>query len=171
MEALLQARLPATVAAVISSEPSAPGLAAARSQGITTVSIDHRAHLDRAGFDTALAREIDRHDPDLVVLAGFMRVLTESFAQRYAGRLLNIHPSLLPAFPGLNTHRRALEAGVRIHGCTVHFVTPRSTAARSSSRPRCRFCPGTLKTRSLPACSPRSIAFIRRRYAGSARGS
>ena len=124
MEALLQARLPATVAAVISSEPSAPGLAAARSQGITTVSIDHRAHLDRAGFDTALAREIDRHDPDLVVLAGFMRVLTESFVQRYAGRLLNIHPSLLPAFPGLNTHRRALEAGVRIHGCTVHFVTP-----------------------------------------------
>ena len=124
MEALLQARLPASVAAVISSEPAAPGLAAARAQGIPAVAIDHRAHADRAGFENALAREIDRHDPDLVVLAGFMRVLTESFAKRYAGRLLNIHPSLLPAFPGLATHRRALEAGVRIHGCTVHFVTP-----------------------------------------------
>ena len=124
MEALLRARLPATVAAVISSAPGAPGLATARSQGITTVSIDHRAHPDRADFDTTLGREIDRHDPDLVVLAGFMRVLTESFVQRYAGRLINIHPSLLPAFPGLNTHRRALETGARIHGCTVHFVTP-----------------------------------------------
>ena len=124
MEALLQARLPASVAAVISSEPDAPGLAAARTQRIPAVAIDHRDHVDRSDFDTALTRESDRHDPDLVVLAGFMRVLTESFVQRYAGRLLNIHPSLLPAFPGLDTHRRALEAGVRIHGCTVHFVTP-----------------------------------------------
>ncbi len=85
--------------------------------------VDHRAFPDRAAFDAALAAEIDRHRPDLVVLAGFMRILTEAFSGRYRGRLINIHPSLLPAFPGLDTHRRALQAGVRIHGCTVHFVT------------------------------------------------
>jgi phosphoribosylglycinamide formyltransferase-1 len=85
---------------------------------------DHRAFPDRAAFEAALAPEIDRHRPDLIVLAGFMRVLTPPFVERYDGRIMNIHPSLLPAFQGLDTHRRALEAGVRIHGCTVHFVTP-----------------------------------------------
>jgi phosphoribosylglycinamide formyltransferase-1 len=123
MEALLKARLPATIAAVISNVPDAPGLATAVAHGIATRVVDHRTHGARASFDTALAAEIDAHAPDLVVLAGFMRVLTDAFVARYAGRLLNIHPSLLPAFPGLDTHRRALEAGVRIHGCTVHFVT------------------------------------------------
>jgi phosphoribosylglycinamide formyltransferase-1 len=86
--------------------------------------VDDRAFADRAAFEAALATEIDRHHPDLVVLAGFMRILTPSFVERYRGHIMNIHPSLLPAFPGLHTHRRALEAGVRIHGCTVHFVTP-----------------------------------------------
>ena len=124
MEALLKAGLPAHFAAVISNNPDAKGLAMACSHGVATAVVDHRSFGDRAVFDAALAAEIDRHQPDLVVLAGFMRVLTEAFVNRYPGRLLNIHPSLLPAFPGLDTHRRALEAGARIHGCTVHFVTP-----------------------------------------------
>jgi phosphoribosylglycinamide formyltransferase-1 len=124
MEALLKARLPATIAAVISNVPDAPGLDAARTHGVAVSVVDHRAYAERAAFDAALASEIDAHAPDLVVLAGFMRVFTDDFVERYAGRLINIHPSLLPAFPGLHTHRKALEAGVRIHGCTVHFVTP-----------------------------------------------
>lgn len=124
MEAILDARLPARVAAVISNEHQAKGLETARKRGVATAVIDHRRFPDRAAFDAALATEIDRHRPDLVVLAGFMRILADGFIARYRGRLVNIHPSLLPAFPGLHTHRRALEAGVRIHGCTVHFVTP-----------------------------------------------
>ncbi len=124
MEALLEARLPARIAAVISNDPRARGLVTARARGIATAVVDHRAFPDRASFDATLAAEIDRHRPDLVVLAGFMRILTESFIERYRGRLINIHPSLLPAFTGLHTHRRALEAGVRAHGCTVHFVAP-----------------------------------------------
>ncbi|UCF76252.1 MAG: phosphoribosylglycinamide formyltransferase, partial [Betaproteobacteria bacterium] len=100
------------------------GLATARAHGITTEVVPHRDFPDRAAFDAALASAIDAHQPDLVVLAGFMRILTDDFVARYAGRLMNIHPSLLPAFPGLQTHRHALAAGVRIHGCTVHFVTP-----------------------------------------------
>jgi phosphoribosylglycinamide formyltransferase 1 len=124
MEALVGARLPARIAAVISNQPQARGLETAKAGGITTAVVDHRAFPDRAAFDAALAAEIDRHRPDLVVLAGFMRILTAPFIERYRGRLVNIHPSLLPSFPGLDTHRRALEAGVRIHGCTVHFVTP-----------------------------------------------
>ncbi len=124
MEAILEARLPTRIAAVISNEPRAKGLATARAHGITTEVVPHRDFPDRAAFDTALASAIDAHQPDLVVLAGFMRILTDDFVARYAGRLMNIHPSLLPAFPGLQTHRHALAAGVRIHGCTVHFVTP-----------------------------------------------
>jgi phosphoribosylglycinamide formyltransferase-1 len=123
MEALLDANLPARVAAVISNEPGARGLDIARRRNLATAVVDHRAFGDRAAFDAALAKEIDRHAPDLVLLAGFMRILTAGFVRAYDGRLLNIHPSLLPAFPGLETHRRALQAGVRIHGCTVHFVT------------------------------------------------
>lgn len=124
MEALLAARLPARIAAVISNDPQARGLVTARERGIAAAALDHRLFADRAAFDAALAAEVDRHHPDLVVLAGFMRMLTPSFIERYHGRIMNIHPSLLPAFPGLHTHRRALAAGVRIHGCTVHFVTP-----------------------------------------------
>ena len=123
MRALVDAGLPAQIAAVISNDPAAGGLALARSRGIACAVVDHRAFPERAAFDDALASEIERHSADLVVLAGFMRILTAGFVDRYRGRLLNIHPSLLPAFPGLDTHRRALKAGVRIHGCTVHFVT------------------------------------------------
>jgi phosphoribosylglycinamide formyltransferase-1 len=124
MEAVLDARLPARVAAVVSNNPAARGLEVAGKRGIATAVVDHRAFPDRAAFDAALTAEIDRHRPDLVVLAGFTRVLTPAFVEHYDGRIMNIHPSLLPAFTGLDTHRRALEAGVRIHGCTVHFVTP-----------------------------------------------
>lgn len=115
---------PARIAAVISNRPDAGGLAKAAGRGIATEVVDYRAFASREAFDAALAQRIDAHGPDLVVLAGFMRILTPGFVQRYAGRLLNIHPSLLPAFPGLHTHRRALEAGCAVHGATVHFVTP-----------------------------------------------
>lgn len=124
MEALLTAGLACEFSAVISNNPDAKGLATARARKIPTAVLDHREFGDRAVYDAALAAEIDRHAPELIVLAGFMRVLTDGFVARYRGRLLNIHPSLLPAFPGLHTHRRALAAGVRVHGCTVHFVSP-----------------------------------------------
>ncbi len=119
--ALLDAAVP--VVAVVSHVPDASGLDIARRHGVETAVVDHRAFADRAGFDDALAAEIDRHRPDLLVLAGFMRVLGAVFVHRYAARMINIHPSLLPAFTGLTTHRRALAAGVRLHGCTVHYVT------------------------------------------------
>ena len=124
MLAILGARPALDVAAVISNEPRAAGLELARRRGVATRIVDHRGHADRSAFDAALAREIDAFAPRLIVLAGFMRILTDAFVDRYGGRLINIHPSLLPAFPGLHTHRQALAAGVRIHGCTVHFVTP-----------------------------------------------
>jgi len=113
----------ARVVAVISNRPDAAGLAAARSAGIATAVVEHAAFDSRDAFDAALAAEIDRHRPALVVLAGFMRVLTPGFVRHFEGRLVNIHPSLLPLFPGLETHRRALAAGVRVHGATVHFVS------------------------------------------------
>lgn len=120
-------RLDARVAAVISNRVEAPGLAFARGEGIATAVVDHKAYPSRDAFDAALAAEIDRHDPDgrpaLVVLAGFMRILTPGFVEHYAGRLVNIHPSLLPAFPGLHTHQRALDMGCRVAGATVHQVT------------------------------------------------
>ena len=124
MQSLLEARLAPSFEAVISNVPGAAGLAIAERHGVATAVVDHKAYPTRDAFDAALRSEIDRHRPDLVVLAGFMRVLTDDTVRHYAGRMLNIHPSLLPAFPGLHTHRAALKAGVRIHGCTVHFVTP-----------------------------------------------
>lgn len=125
MEAIVRAQIPgAKIAAVISNRPDAAGLAYAAERGIATAVVDHKAYPNRESFDAALAECIDAHQPHLVVLAGFMRVLTEGFVQRYNGRLLNIHPSLLPSFPGLHTHQRAIETGVRVHGTTVHFVTP-----------------------------------------------
>lgn len=127
MEAIVRAcaaeRWPAQVVAVVSSRPDAAGLRFAATNGIATVALDHTRHASRDAFDATLARAIDDHAPDLVVLAGFMRVLGTAFVQRYAGRMINVHPSLLPAFPGLHTHRRALEAGVKVAGATVHFVT------------------------------------------------
>ena len=121
MQALVEAGLP--VAAVISNRADAGGLEFARSRKIATAVVEHGAFANRDAFDSALAREIDRFKPRLVALAGFMRVLTPGFVEHYRDRLLNIHPSLLPAFPGLHTHERALEAGVKLHGCTVHVVT------------------------------------------------
>lgn len=125
MEAIVRAQIPgARIVAVVSNRPDAGGLDFAARHGIAARVVDHKAYPTREAFDAALAELIDGLSPDLVVLAGFMRVLTDAFVSRYAGRLLNIHPSLLPSFPGLHTHRRALEAGVRVHGTTVHFVTP-----------------------------------------------
>jgi phosphoribosylglycinamide formyltransferase-1 len=121
LRALLDAGIP--VSAVISNKADAAGLAVAARRGVATGVVEHRRFATREAFDAALAAEIDRHAPRLVALAGFMRVLTPGFVARYAGRLVNIHPSLLPEFPGLDTHARALAAGVKRHGCTVHFVT------------------------------------------------
>ncbi|MFO1351329.1 MAG: phosphoribosylglycinamide formyltransferase [Gammaproteobacteria bacterium] len=114
---------PVELRAVISNRPRAAGLERARQAGIETVVIDHQRYSERAAFDAALCEHIDRHRPDLVVLAGFMRVLGAAFIERYRGRLVNIHPSLLPKFPGLHTHQRALQAGEGEHGASVHFVT------------------------------------------------
>lgn len=113
----------ARVAAVISNKADAKGLQFAKDNGIATAVLDHKAFASREDFDAALAQQIDTYQPHLVVLAGFMRILTPGFVAHYAGRLLNIHPSLLPAFPGLHTHQRALDAGCKFAGCTVHEVT------------------------------------------------
>lgn len=121
LQAMLDAGIP--VSAVISNRADAPGLALAARRGIATAVVEHRAFASREAFEAALGAEIDRHAPKLVALAGFMRVLTAGFVARYAGRIVNIHPSLLPEFPGLDTHARALAAGAKRHGCTVHFVT------------------------------------------------
>lgn len=114
---------PARIGAVISNRADAYGLQRAKQAGIATELLDHKQFDGREAFDTALIQAIDAHQPDLVVLAGFMRILTPGFVQHYAGRLLNIHPSLLPKHKGLHTHQRALEAGDSEHGCSVHFVT------------------------------------------------
>ena len=119
----LDKRLGARVAAVVSNKADAAGLAFAQAQGIATEVLDHKPFATREAFDAALAERIDRHDPALVVLAGFMRILTPGFVAHYAGRLINIHPSLLPAFTGLHTHQRAIDAGCKFAGCTVHQVT------------------------------------------------
>ncbi|MBN3790476.1 phosphoribosylglycinamide formyltransferase [Burkholderia sp. Ac-20353] len=128
MEAIVRAcaqeRWPAQVAAVIANRPDAAGLAFAASHGVATAVVDHRSFDGRDSFDAALAAEIDRFAPDLVVLAGFMRILTPAFVRQYEGRLLNVHPSLLPSFKGIHTHQQALDAGVALHGATVHFVIP-----------------------------------------------
>ena len=124
MEAIVRAAIPgARVAAVISNRPQAAGLRFAADNGIATAVVDHTGFADRASFDAALGETIDRYAPDLVVLAGFMRVLTADLVRRYEGRMINIHPSLLPAFTGLHTHQRAIDAGARVAGTTVHFVT------------------------------------------------
>jgi phosphoribosylglycinamide formyltransferase-1 len=123
LEAQRAATLDGRIVLVISSKGDAPGLALARAQGVEAVTLDPRQHATRPAYDAALADTIRRCGPDLVVLAGFMRVLGERFVREFEGRLINIHPSLLPLYPGLHTHRRALADGVRLHGCTVHFVT------------------------------------------------
>ena len=124
LNAATSGAIPARIVGVISNRPDALGLQTAEVHGVPTCVIDHRGFAEREQFDVAVAAAIDGFAPDLVVLAGFMRILGQAFVRRYENRLINIHPSLLPAFPGLHTHRRALAEGVRIHGCTVHFVTP-----------------------------------------------
>ena len=128
MEAIVEAARAegwnAEVVAVLSNRPDAGGLQFAAARGIATMAVDHKAFATREAFDEALAQAIDAFRPDLVVLAGFMRILGAAFVQRFEGRMLNIHPSLLPAFTGLHTHRRAIEAGCKVAGATVHFVTP-----------------------------------------------
>jgi phosphoribosylglycinamide formyltransferase-1 len=124
LAAMREDTLGGTITHVISNRPEANGIALARAAGVATTVVDHREFGTRGAFDAALGEAVDAERPDLVVLAGFMRVLGEIFVRRYAGRLINVHPSLLPLYPGLHTHRRALDEGARVHGCTVHFVTP-----------------------------------------------
>ncbi|WP_428029644.1 phosphoribosylglycinamide formyltransferase [Ancylobacter sp.] len=124
IEAASAPDFPAEIAVVISNRPDAHGLARAQACNIPTRTVDHKAYADRAAFDAALDAVLAEEQADLVCLAGFMRLLTPSFTQKWAGRMINIHPALLPSFKGLHTHERALAEGVRIHGCTVHFVTP-----------------------------------------------
>ena len=124
IDAAASGTLPVRVAAVLANRPDAKGLEVAAAAGVVTRVVDHRLYRDRDSFDAAMAEAIDAYSPDLVVLAGFMRILSDGFVAHYEGRLINIHPSLLPSFPGLHTHQRALDDGVRVHGCTVHFVTP-----------------------------------------------
>ena len=123
IDAIAGGTLPVELAAVVCNEPGARGIALARRAGHEATIVHHRDFPDRERFDAALAEAIDRCEPDLVVLAGFMRILTAGFVRRYRGRLVNIHPSLLPDFPGLDTHARAIAAGAEFHGATVHFVT------------------------------------------------
>lgn len=128
MQAIIRAaaaeKWPAEIAAVISNRPEAPGLRIAADFNIPAIAIPHRDYPTRDAFDSVLKEKIDGFKPDLVVLAGFLRILTIDFVEHYAGKMINIHPSLLPSFPGLATHRQALSAGVKVHGATVHFVTP-----------------------------------------------
>jgi phosphoribosylglycinamide formyltransferase 1 len=127
MEAIVQACAtegwPARIAAVVSNRPDAAGLAFAQARGIATAVVDHKAHADRESFDAELARVVNGFAPDVLALAGFMRILTPGFVRQFEGRMVNVHPSLLPAFTGLHTHRRAIEAGCKVAGATVHFVT------------------------------------------------
>ncbi|WP_434776999.1 phosphoribosylglycinamide formyltransferase [Neisseria sp. Ec49-e6-T10] len=124
MQAIVQANIPGIhIAAIISNDPDALGLRWAKEQGIHTIALNHQDFPTRAEFDLALQHSIDQFSPELVVLAGFMRILSESFTQHFAHKLINIHPSLLPSFTGLHTHQRAIDMGCKIAGCTVHFVT------------------------------------------------
>ena len=123
LDAVRGGEIAARIVGVISNRPAAPGLALAGERGVPTIVVDHTAFADRAAFERELSGAIDALSPDLIVLAGFMRVLGADFVARYRDRMLNIHPSLLPAYPGLNTHRQALADGVKVHGCTVHLVT------------------------------------------------
>lgn len=124
MRSIVEARTGLEVKAVISNRPGAAGLGWAESQGLATRTVDHKGFASREAFDAALGDEIEALRPDLVLLAGFMRIFSEGFIRRFPRRIVNIHPSLLPAFPGLHTHRRAIDAGVKVHGATVHVVTP-----------------------------------------------
>lgn len=124
VETIKNKHLNAEVVAVIANKANAKGIQWAQEQGLATQVLEHKQFIDRASFDASLAQAIQQYEPDYVLLAGFMRILTPEFVQQFAGRLINIHPSLLPLFPGLNTHQQAIDAQMQWHGCTVHFVTP-----------------------------------------------
>lgn len=167
VQSLRQEDWPVEVVGVLSNDPQAEGLAAAAAHGLFTHAVSHQDYGSRESFDEALARQIDPLEPDLVVLAGFMRVLTAAFCERYAGRLLNIHPSLLPAFPGLKTHERALEVSCCLHGATVHAVTPgldQGPALAQAVIPvHANDTPATLAARLLPMehrLYPHAIALV-----------
>jgi phosphoribosylglycinamide formyltransferase-1 len=119
---------PAQIALVLSNRPDAPGLATAKAQGIATAAVDHKIYAGRDAFEGSLQAMLDAHRIEFICLAGFMRILTERFVERWRGRMINIHPALLPSFKGLHTHERALAEGVKIHGCSVHFVVPEMDA-------------------------------------------
>ena len=124
ISAAKNADYPAEIALVLSNRPDAPGLATARENAITTVAIDHKMHADREAFERAMQEVLEAHHIEIVCLAGFMRLLTPWFVERWTGRMINIHPAILPLYKGLHTHERALADGVKLHGCTVHFVVP-----------------------------------------------
>ncbi len=132
MESLIAAArasdFPAEIALVLSNRPDAPGLASAKAQGIATAAVDHKIHAGREAFEASMQKMLEAHRIDFICLAGFMRLLTASFVTHWAGRIINIHPAILPAFTGLHTHERALKEGVKLHGCTVHFVVPEMDA-------------------------------------------
>lgn len=142
IEAVHDGRVPGRIAAVISNRPRAYGLERAARAGIDAVTVDHTAFPTRDGFDAALRAAIDRYRPDLVVLAGFMRILTDAFVRHYAGRMINIHPSLLPAHRGLRTHQRVLDAGDAMHGVSVHYVTPELDGGPVIAQARVPVAPG-----------------------------
>ena len=172
MQAIVDAAIPgAHIAAIISNRPDAGALGFAAERGIASAVVDHKAYPDRTAFDAALVDCIDRFQPDLLVLAGFMRVLTDDFVRRYDGRLINIHPSLLPSFPGLHTHRRALEAGVRVHGATVHFVTPTLDCGPIIVQAVVPVLAGDNEALLEHGCWSRSTASIRKRCAGLSTGA
>jgi phosphoribosylglycinamide formyltransferase-1 len=146
IEAARAPDFPAEIALVLSNRPDAGGLARATEAGIEALAIDHKAYPDRESFEAAMDAALRERAIDLVCLAGFMRVLTPGFVERWAGRMLNIHPSLLPLFRGTHTHQRALEAGVLVHGCTVHFVVPELDAGPIIAQAAVPVVPGTPRT-------------------------
>lgn len=169
IDSLRDGATPARIRAVISNRADAYGLERARQAGIQTEVLDHKAYADRESFDQALAQRIDAHEPHLVILAGFMRILSADFVRHYQGRLLNIHPSLLPRHKGLHTHQRALEAGDREHGCSVHFVTEEldgGATGRTGSNPgrvaRYAGTPGQTGSRGRTPDLPAGHALVRR---------
>jgi phosphoribosylglycinamide formyltransferase-1 len=157
-----RADFPAEIALVLSNRPDAAALGRARDAGVPTAVVDHTLYgKDREAFEHAAQAVLENHRIELVCLAGFMRLLTPWLVTRWTGRMLNIHPALLPAFRGLNTHERALAAGVKIHGATVHFVVPEEDSGRSSPRPQCPCATTTRRRRWPSACSPPSCGSIR----------
>lgn len=176
IEAAKAADYPAEIVGVFSNKPEAAGLAVAASNGIPTAALSHRDYPTREAFDAAMETEILRWQPDIVCLAGFMRILSSGFTERWAGKLINIHPSLLPLHRGLHTHARALEAGDAEHGCTVHFVTPGLDEGPTIAQARVPVLPGdtpdSLSARVIVEehrLYPRALAMVARGEASHAR--